>query len=117
MIDASDEFKEQENNPHTANPVFFFTFLPHYFATGVAAASGTFVNVSFIAPGRLQVDDGAGYGWWFSPVLMALVGNLPTTIIPTFDLNSPGHIHRVGYLRPGCYHSLYSLHSLGREMG
>ena len=86
-----------DSDPHRAQPVFFFTFLPHYFPTGVAPASGTFVNMSFIAPGRLQVDEGAGYASWTSPTLKALVGYLPTPVTPAWDLNSPGFENLVEY--------------------
>lgn len=86
-----------EDERNLAVPVWFFTFLPHYFATGVAAASGTFVNMSFIAPGRLQVDEGAGYASWTSFTLTALVGYLPTPITPSFNLNSPGFDSQTEY--------------------
>jgi hypothetical protein len=89
VIPASAEWIAQENNP-ASDPVYFATFLPHYFITGVAAGSGTFVNMSFIAPGRLQVDEDAGLASWTSPVLAAVVANYPTAITPTWSLSFPG---------------------------
>lgn len=97
IASPSAAFTEQESNPDTAQPVWFFTFLPHYFPTGVAAGSGTFVNITFVAPGRLQVDDDTGSASWTSPTLAALVGYLPTPVTPSFDLNSPGFKNLVEY--------------------
>lgn len=90
MIPASDDFIAQESNPDTGDPVFFFTFLPHYFATGVAAGSGTFVNVSYVDPGRLQVDGEAALASWTSPALQARVGEFPASFTPTWQLDYPG---------------------------
>lgn len=96
MIPASDAWIAQENGP-APEPVYFATFLPHYFRTGVAAGSGTFVSISFIAPGRLQVDEGAGLAIWTSPILAALVANYPTSIVPTWSLDHPGFECAVEY--------------------
>ena len=90
MIPAPADFIAQENNPSTSVPVFFATLSPHYFITGVAADSGVFVNMSFMAPERLQVDSGAGLASWTSPVLAAIVANYPTSISPAWSLQYPG---------------------------
>lgn len=96
MIAASAAFIAQESNP-AAVPVFFATFLPHYFITGIAAGSGTFVDMSYVDPGRLQVDEGAGLASWTSPALAALVAQYPTSITPAWDLDYPGFDCEVEY--------------------
>lgn len=96
MIAASAEFIAQESNP-AAVVEFFATFLPHYFITGVAAGSGTFVNMSYVDPGRLQVDEDAGLASWTSPVLAARVAFYPTSITPSWSLDYPGYDCTVEY--------------------
>lgn len=96
MISASAAFIAQESNP-AAVPEFFATWLPHYFGTGVAAGSGTFVNMIYVDPGRLEVDEGGNLASWTSPVLVAAVANYPTSITPTWDLDYPGFDCEVEY--------------------
>lgn len=71
-------------------PEFVFTFLPHYFPTGVAAGSGTFVDMTYVDTGRLQVDEDAALASWTSPALQARVGNFPAAVTPTWRSDAPG---------------------------
>jgi len=96
MIEASAAFIAQESNPNAVME-YFATLFPHYFITGIGPGSGTFVNMTYVAPGRLQVDAGAGLASWTSPVLAAVVANYPTPITPAWSLDYPGYDCAVEY--------------------
>ncbi|MHB9075801.1 MAG: hypothetical protein ACYC6G_20050, partial [Desulfobaccales bacterium] len=100
MIPApSAEFAAAEAKRSGSKPVFRFTIIYHYFLTGLAEGSGTFVNCAFVAPGRLQVNAGAGMASWTSPELRATVGEFPTELTPTWTASSPGYNPAVVELR------------------
>lgn len=90
MITAGEDFLAAEAQKFGTEPVFFFSLLRFLYDTGVGSGRGTFVNVSFVAPGRLEVDEGAGYASWTSEELQPRAENYPITITPTWDLNYPG---------------------------
>jgi len=87
----SAEFAAAEALRSGSKPVFRFSIVYHYFLTGIAAGSGTFVNCAFVAPDRIQVDAGAGLASWTSPTLRATVGEFPAEFMPTWTASSPGY--------------------------
>ncbi|MBI4643096.1 MAG: hypothetical protein HY743_05060 [Deltaproteobacteria bacterium] len=92
MIPApSAEFEAEETRRSGAKPFFRFIINPHYFRTGIAAGSGTFVNCAYQAPDRLQVNAGATSASWTSPALRATVGSFPAEFSPTWVFSSPGY--------------------------
>lgn len=90
-------FTAQEARKRGAEPVFTFVITPHYFLNGVAAGSGTFTDMTFVSPDRLQVDSDAATASWVSPALQATVEDYPTTVEITFTVNYPGYTVVVEY--------------------
>ena len=68
MITASPEYQGLEAIKHGAIPAVRAMISPYYYPNGITAAA-SYVNCSYIAPGRVQVDFGAVTASWTSPII------------------------------------------------
>ena len=85
-------FEEQEARLTGATPIALFTILPFYHKTGVAAASGTFLETSYSDPDKILADyHGFAEGYWYSPVMTAGLGRYPSPAVVGMDYNTPGY--------------------------
>jgi hypothetical protein len=73
----SPQFEIEEAKRLEATPVYRFTFFPQDFGTGVAAGSGEFTNCAFVAPSRLEVDNGVLAAAWIGPAQQPITEQFP----------------------------------------
>ena len=88
MITANPEYLSLEAIKHGVIPIIKATISPYYYPSGITAAA-SYVNASYVAPGRAEVMFGIGSASWTSlPRLTTNPG--PATI--TWKENTAGYV-------------------------
>ncbi len=90
-------FEGSETRRFGARPRWPFTFFPHYFLTGVTADSGDYLNCTFAAVDRIQVNPGAATASWTGPDREATVGRYPAAAMISWTENLTGYSVGVEY--------------------